>query len=85
MTRDDVRELLPRYVDSLADSAFLVPPLGRCLELLGDDRAAGASAATQKRLVALRNGAAAGAAADDAVRRGLGHMVNGVGWRSGNT
>lgn len=74
MTREDVRELLPRYVDSLSDPAFLVPPLGRSLEHLGDDFAAGASSATQKRLVAMQNGAAAGAAADDAVRQqSLGH------------
>ena len=79
MTRDDIRELLPRHTDSLADPAFLVPPLGRSLEPLGDDLAAGATAETQRRLVAMRSGAAAGAAAEAAVRalrfQGLGWMA----------
>lgn len=72
VTRDDIRQLLPRNADGLADPAFLLPPLGRSLEPLGDDLAAGASAATQKRLIAMRTGAAAGAAADDAVGASVG-------------
>ena len=71
MTRDDIRELLPLHTDSLSDPAFLVPPLGRSLEALGDDLAAGASAETQRRLVVMRRGAAAGAAAEAAVRAPL--------------
>ena len=69
VTREDLQELLPQYPDPLQDPALLVPPLGRSLEPLGDDLAAGASAATQKRLIAMRSGAAAGAAAEDAVRK----------------
>ena len=69
VTREDVRELLPAHSDPLADPAFLIPPLGRSLALLGDDAAAGATCATQKRLIAMRRGTLqSAAAAVEAVR-----------------
>ena len=69
VTRDDVRELLPAHADALADPAFLIPPLGRSLALLGDDAAAGATCMTQKRLIAMRRGTLqSAAAAAEAVR-----------------
>lgn len=63
VSRDDVRELLPAHADALADPAFLIPPLGRSLALLGDDAAAGATCMTQKRLIAMRRGTLQSAAA----------------------
>ncbi len=71
VTRDDVRELLPAHTDPLADPALLVPPLGRSLAALGDDAAAGATCATQKRLIAMRRGTLqSAAAAEEAVGAG---------------